>query len=331
MPASEPLRFARAALVLLCAVVVCATVAACGATSGGKSDPATSPTFLLASFTTLSELNLETGASIIVRAGAGAFVRYPSLSPDGKQVAFSRQEAARTRPDGVVDFGADIYIVPREGGEPRLVVQHATPGQFLGSPLWLADGNTLLFSVRGLGVDGQPDLHIAAINLSTGERRVIIEDAAEPSLSRDHQELVFVSFRNSLTASDIAISNVDGSNFRLVLNGSAGLSAILSPVMSPDGKRIAFAGMREEAVLRGVASSGSAHPSTHDVWIVNRDGSGLATYADIADINPSLSWSAEGRLYVLGSGGIWRIAAAETAPVKLSAGLANSQFELISD
>ena len=58
-----------------------------------------------------------------------SWLRYPSISPDGKSVAFS--------------YKGDIYIVDSEGGEARQLTSNTAYDY---SPLWSPDGKTLAFA-----------------------------------------------------------------------------------------------------------------------------------------------------------------------------------------
>ena len=58
-----------------------------------------------------------------------SWLRYPSISPDGKNVAFS--------------FKGDIYIVGSEGGQARQLTSNRAYDY---SPIWSPDGNTIAFA-----------------------------------------------------------------------------------------------------------------------------------------------------------------------------------------
>ena len=55
-----------------------------------------------------------------------SWLRYPSISPDGKTVAFS--------------YKGDIYLVDSEGGEARQLTSNPAYDY---SPVWSPDGKTL--------------------------------------------------------------------------------------------------------------------------------------------------------------------------------------------
>src|SRR5215217_5315147 len=82
----------------------------------------------------------------------------PSLSPDGREIAFVS--------------GGDVWTVPAAGGEARLLVSHpATESR----PLWSPDGKRLAFvSTRTGGGD------VYVLELAGGAvRRLTYDDAAE--------------------------------------------------------------------------------------------------------------------------------------------------------
>lgn len=72
-------------------------------------------------------------------AFADAFVEHPSLSPDGRQVAYSR---ITIDADGH-SIDSVIYVVGVDGTDPRPLTQ---PGFEAGDPSWSPDGARILFS-----------------------------------------------------------------------------------------------------------------------------------------------------------------------------------------
>ena len=67
-------------------------------------------------------------------AGNVSWLRYPSISPDGKSVVFS--------------YGGDLYIVASEGGEARKLTSHQAYDY---SPVWSPDGKTIVFASDRFG------------------------------------------------------------------------------------------------------------------------------------------------------------------------------------
>lgn len=103
----------------------------------------------------------------------------PSLSPDGKEIAFAS--------------GGDIWTVPAGGGDARLLVSHTAHES---RPLWSPDGLRLAFVSNRTG---NGDIYVLA--LRTGAlSRITWDDAAESldSWSRDGAWLYFSSTRNDI-------------------------------------------------------------------------------------------------------------------------------------
>ena len=67
--------------------------------------------------------------TISASAGNVSWLRYPSISPDGKSVVFS--------------YGGDLYIVASEGGEARKLTSHQAYDY---SPIWSPDGKMIAFA-----------------------------------------------------------------------------------------------------------------------------------------------------------------------------------------
>ncbi|HAD32996.1 MAG TPA: hypothetical protein DCF44_00555, partial [Chitinophagaceae bacterium] len=57
------------------------------------------------------------------------WVRYPSISPDGNQIAFS--------------YKGDIYIVPVKGGTAQALTMHEAYDK---NPVWSHDGKSIAFA-----------------------------------------------------------------------------------------------------------------------------------------------------------------------------------------
>ena len=74
-------------------------------------------------------LFLITFFAISAHAENASWLRYPSISPDGKNVAFS--------------YKGDIYIVDSQGGEARQLTSNASYDY---SPIWSPDGKSLAFA-----------------------------------------------------------------------------------------------------------------------------------------------------------------------------------------
>ena len=72
--------------------------------------------------------------SLTLSAGNVKWLRYPSISPDGKTVVFS--------------FKGNLYTVSSEGGEARQLTAHQAHDY---APVWSPDGKTIAFASDRFG------------------------------------------------------------------------------------------------------------------------------------------------------------------------------------
>jgi dipeptidyl aminopeptidase/acylaminoacyl peptidase len=115
------------------------------------------------------------------------WVADPRLSPDGRQVVFTRVSVSASK-DG---YDTALWLVPVDGSEPA---RPFTAGPRDSSPRWSPDGRQLAFLRAGLK-DGKPEpaqLHVIAT--AGGEARPITDlprGVSSPVWSPDSRSLVF--------------------------------------------------------------------------------------------------------------------------------------------
>jgi Tol biopolymer transport system component len=143
------------------------------------------------------------------------------FSPDGKLIAISHS------PKGE---GSKIYILPAEGGTPRLVTSKA-PSYWHG---WSPDGETLVYPAQR---DGEFDIY--AISVDGGEEKKLTEapgldDGAE--YTPDGNWIYFNSVRTGVMK--IFRMRPDGSGVEQITSTEE--YADWFPHISPDGEQIVF-------------------------------------------------------------------------------------------
>jgi Tol biopolymer transport system component len=290
------------------------------------------PRFLIADGETLVE---QAGGerNVIIRLPPGSELLDPAVSPDGRLLAFAVQQPAASRPGGGIDYGSDIYIANRDGTDQRLVIEHAALAEFLREPVWLPDGGGLLFTVRGQDALGNRRVGIERYDLASGERRLVFQDASKVDVGTDGSTVVYVHEDPLTQQEQLVVDGIESRTRRPLLPRQPSVALLTSPVLSPDGRQVAFAAAdgppRANLGARTFAAA-AAHPTLQDVWLINVDGTDLRRLAEIVESQPTLAWSTDGAsLYVLGVGGFWRIDPVSGAIESIGEGVPGGQMRLL--
>ena len=209
-----------------------------------------------------------------------AFV--PSLSPDGKQVAFIWTDGKSQ--------GQDLYVQLVNGGSPLRLKD----AQAAGKPAWSPDGSRLAFIRRDGGIYVMPALGGVPQRVSISKGATIGDLAWSPGGA-------FFVFTGA--GQGLFTVSADGGEVHELTKPAAG--ADISPALSPDGGMLAFV-RRTSTFNSGVF-----------VMPLNRDGTTAGAAKQITsgvwDIG-TLDWTADGReILFAGSAGsgnssLWRIA-----------------------
>jgi Tol biopolymer transport system component len=242
----------------------------------------------------------------------------PSFAVDVAAIASSPVAALAVAepfgPEG--ELGGDLLGLNLAAADgPFPLVPRVSPAEWLGGPAWLPDGSALLFQREDVGAGSDLNAGQAAVRYparieiatATGSNRaVLITYGHNPSPSPDGAEVAFVRLSPSgsmLLAHDMT----SGSDRTLVPAGV--LPDIAYPRYSPAGDRIAFVATspssRDESRLAWfMPRVAFAHGMPWNLWLVQRDGSGLRQLAAVGADDASLAWSPDGaQLFVYGSTG----------------------------
>jgi tricorn protease len=170
----------------------------------------------------------------------------PSISPDGSEIAFVS--------------GGDIWTVPANGGDARLLVSHpATESK----PLYSPDGRKLAFiSTR----TGNGDIYVLTID--TGElKRLTFDDTIDQldAWSADGRWIYFSSTSLDVGTPDILRVSSDGGTPMQVSGDLYTAEYFAAP--SHDGNAVAFTG-------HGIGGSqwwrkGHSHIDESEIWIIH--------------------------------------------------------------
>ncbi|MBA3950158.1 MAG: PD40 domain-containing protein, partial [Acidobacteria bacterium] len=225
----------------------------------------------------------------------------PGISPDGREIAFVS--------------GGDIWTVPAEGGDARLLVAHEAEET---RPLFAPEGRRLAFVSKRTGGG---DIYILDLSSNAGGalRRLTFDDGLEQldGWSRDGQWVYFSS-----TARDIAGMN---DIYRVRATGGTPMTVSddrylneFSAAPSPDGRTLAFS-------ARGTSSGqwwrrGHSHLDMSELWTMALELplDGRRDYTQLTSRSGKSSWpmwSGDGRtLFFMsdrdGAENLWRRPAA---------------------
>ena len=212
--------------------------------------------------------------------------RWPSLSPDGRWLAF------------VSDAGGtpQVWIKNLATGEPVQLTFDDSPAS---RPRWSAQGGRIVYSRVGDGIWSVPSLG--------GEPRQIIKDGRNADLSRDGRLLVFER------AGDIVIAGTDGSDLKVWprprrLNPYHG---DIWPTFSPDGQSIAVF-LAEEGRYG-------------DYWILPLNGDEPRRVTWDFQEGGAPAWTPDGKSLLVrssreGSANLWRVSVSDRTLERLTSG-----------
>jgi Tol biopolymer transport system component len=213
--------------------------------------------------------------------------RWPSLSPDGRMVAFI-SDAAGTPQVWVKTLGSGAPIQITSGDLPAV------------RPRWSASGDRILYSVRGGGI-----WSVAPLG---GEPRRIVEHGWNAELSPDGKRLVFERHEQ------ILIANADGSDIVPLPGLDQKFIPYFGdawPTFSPDSKSI--------AVFLG------AEGRYGDYWILPSAGGAPRRVTTDLEEGGAPAWTPDARFLVFpsaraGSLNLWRVSIAGGVPEALTTG-----------
>lgn len=208
----------------------------------------------------LMKLDLETGKSTRFHPKSALVEFRPSLSADGKTLAFQRMTGNDVCSLFVENLTAST--------EQRIATSRPTSWNVALSP----DGNEVVYNLSG-------QLYRRSVN--SGKELPLAKSGGRndwPAWSPDGRTIAFTSSRTG--EFDLFLMNRDGNNVRLLTSG-VGLD--MRPAWSPDSSRIAFTSNRDR---------------NYELYVVNADGSGLRRLTQHEERDDYPAWHPDGKRIV---------------------------------
>jgi len=259
------------------------------------------------------------GLKQLTHLDADRYAAQPVISPDGNRIAFVTVISTTVTSTSPLPTTA-LNIVDADGANLRPLWLPAR-GQ-LALPSWTPDGQSIYVGIYD--ILSAPDAPVAdrlfqiiRVDSTTGAQHVVLEDARDPTFTRDGALLAYMHYDRTYAAFALHTAAPDGSGDRELIRPST-FSTLSTPRFSPDGKRIVFVALAGPATdpqgyplkssqrspldqLLGLFEppAAAAHGALSELWTINTDGTGLRRVMGVQEDTPMAIFSPDGQQVVL--------------------------------
>lgn len=279
------------------------------------------------------------GGKQLTKSTALAIAKSPAASPDGSKLIY----AYSPEPEGTagnIIIGQDIYAIDLKSNTNTLLIKRDEPQTFLDNPSWSADGKFVYFDSRTPKKDSKGQIvgevySINRLELATGKRQTLAEDAREPTPFADNKRVVFISVAASTGTYEqsLKVFDLETKQVKSLLDPGLGFLGTYMPRPSPDGQLIAFSGAGgpdnganpglPPAPTKSSLAGGTlgmigllpgtlgqrapsvapkAHGIPFDLWLIKPDGTGLKRLTTLYEDQPQPAWSKDSQKVALLAG-----------------------------
>lgn len=213
---------------------------------------------------------------------------YPMLSPDGKKIVFHSNRTSYR----------EIFVMYADSSN---VIQLTNDKGLNSSPVWSPDGKMIVFASER---DGNSEIYVMNAD-GSGQRRLTNTpgDDSHPHWSPDGKRIIFNSARTTpdLNADwgrqihEIFSMNADGSDVKQI---SRLKTVSTYPSYSPDGKKIAFRSVTNDAGLNWDLSQAKRNS---EVFVMDSDGTNAVNLTKNAAFDGWPTWSPDSKKILFSS------------------------------
>ena len=240
----------------------------------------------------------------------------PVLHPSGKSIVF----ALTAQPNKKTGFGSDLFTVNLDGTGYKPLVEHEADNVFYASPRFDKAGNFLYFHRRAAIIQngsyvGNED-SLERLDLRTGERKRLLMDGADPSISPAGDRIVYTHLTQGYPDA-IWTANIDGTNAHPYFKTKDTWWYLQTPRFAPSGCEIVFSAAGHAvsgvptAQLAASGVQGSAHLTIPSfLYLAPCDGTSVKEVVQTSDdVVPA--WSPDGtQIAYVGTGAFFVLAVA---------------------
>ena len=210
----------------------------------------------------------------------------PSWSPDGRRLAYQSDEHGDVAPNGYsAQAGSTIWIVDADGRNARSLTTTLKPVGGHSAPSWSHDGRFIAFSV----FDGLPDNGIWVVSLESGVLSPLDRGHSlyDPVFAKDDANVYAAGADGFIMQLpfEAKTGRLRGERVMIPIPGVPGVRGLS---LSPDGRRLAFAGLSLDSQIWSLpigpdaSASGPAVPVTtgtsrrNSLPVISPDGRKIA-------------------------------------------------------